>query len=364
MSKRTVALIFGGKSTEHEISVISARAVAAQIDRERFSLRPVYIGHDGRWYGGTPAEAALDLDMSALLRRGTVESARRSLREITGRAAGDRFDFSGFRETTDVAFIALHGSYGEDGTIQGFLDTLGIPYTGCGVTASALAMDKALTKLCAASAGLAVADYLVVSSADFLSDPQKAVSSVCERFAFPVFVKPACLGSSVGIAKVHHVGELLQALEDACRQDKKVLVETAVTGREIEVAVLGNDSPVASLPGEIIPGNEFYDYEDKYITSAARLCIPADLSPRDQETVMSSAIVAFRALGCRGMSRIDFFLENGTGRVILNEINTIPGFTDISMYPRLMAASGIGFVELVEKLLALALEKTGPIDKL
>lgn len=356
MPRRNVALIFGGRSDEHEISIISARAVAARIDQSRYALAPVYIGHDGRWYGDECSDGILALDMSALLRSGTPESAREHLEAIKAKADGEAFDFTTFQKRTDLAFLALHGSYGEDGKIQGCLETLGIPYTGCGVTASALAMDKALTKLCAMAAGVEVAEFMTILSQDYHRDPQKACNDVAARFSWPLFVKPASLGSSVGITKVHNFVELQPALDLACRLDSKVLVETAIEGREIEVAVLGNDDPLASVPGEIVPGSEFYDFEDKYIRNSAKLFIPAELPDGVAEDVRSQALVVFKALGCSGMSRIDFFIENGTGRIILNEINTIPGFTDVSMYPMLMEASGIGFPELVEKLLFFALD--------
>ena len=356
MPRRTVALFFGGKSTEHEISVISARAVAAQIDPREFIVSPVYIDHDGRWHGGSCAEEIIATDLAALLRSGTPASARERLQEITTKFAAERFDFTAFQEGTDVAFLVLHGSYGEDGKIQGCLETFGIPYTGCGVTASALAMDKALTKMCAMSAGIEVADSMTILSTDYFRDPRKACDAVASGFSWPVFVKPANLGSSVGISKVHHAGELQPALDEACRLDSKVLVEAMTSGREIEVAVLGNDAPVASIPGEIVPGSEFYDFEDKYIRNAAQLFIPARISDGEAAAIRDAALIVFRALGCSGLSRIDFFLEDGTGRVVLNEVNTIPGFTDVSMYPMLMAATGVGFPELVRKLILLALD--------
>jgi D-alanine-D-alanine ligase len=358
MSQRTVALIFGGRSTEHEISIISARSIAAQIDKSRFTLSPVYIDREGIWHGGCCAESVLALDIAALLRSSTPESAKERLNDLTSASAGERFDFTEFRERTDVAFLALHGTNGEDGKIQGCLDTFGVPYTGCGVTASALAMDKALTKLCAMDAGVEVADFMTVLSPEYAKNPLKTCEKIAERFSWPVFVKPANLGSSVGITKVHNAGELQPALDEACRLDSKVLVEVTITGREIEVAVLGNSDPIASVPGEIVPGSEFYDFEDKYIRNAARLFIPADLPEGITNAVRNSALTVFRALGCSGMSRVDFFIENGTNRIVLNEINTIPGFTDISMYPMMMAASGIEFPELVEKLLSFALENT------
>lgn len=364
MSKQTVALIFGGKSAEHEISIISARSIAAEIDRNRYELSPLYIDRDGKWHARECSQAVLDTDIAALLRSGTPESAGDRLSELTAAAGSERFDFGAFLEKTDVAFIALHGSNGEDGKIQGCLDTFGVPYTGCGLTASALAMDKALTKLCAEAAGVAVAEFMTVTSHDYAAHPLGIVVEITKRFGWPLFVKPASLGSSVGISKVRNAEELATALESACQLDSKVLVEAAISGREIEVAVLGNGDAVASAPGEIIPGSDFYSYEDKYIKNEAKIVIPADLPEGVAEEVRKAALTVFKALGCEGMSRVDFFVENGTNRVILNEINTIPGFTDISMYPMMMAASGVGFAELVEKLLLLALEKRSITPKI
>ena len=364
MSKQTVALIFGGKSAEHEISIISARSIAAQIDPSRYELSPLYIDRDGKWRGSECSRAVLDTDIAALLRSGTPESAGERLGELTAASSSEQFDFGAFLEKTDVAFIALHGSFGEDGKIQGCLDTFGIPYTGCGLTASALAMDKALTKLCAVDAGVAVAESMTVMSCDYGAHPLGIVVEITKRFGWPLFVKPASLGSSVGISKVRNAEELATALDAACKLDSKVLVEAAISGREIEVAVLGNSDPVASVPGEIIPGSDFYSYEDKYIKNEAKLIIPADLPEGVSDEVRKAALTVFKALGCEGLSRVDFFVENGTNRVILNEINTIPGFTDISMYPMMMAASGVGYAELVEKLLLLALEKRSITHKI
>ncbi|HHE33220.1 MAG TPA: D-alanine--D-alanine ligase [Chlorobaculum parvum] len=357
MSKQTVALFFGGKSVEHIISIISARAVAAQIDRGRYDILPLYIDHEGRWHGGACAKRVLSLDVAVLLRNGGQNEVFGRLDEITSFDEGKRFDLTAFFDSIDVAFLTLHGSNGEDGKIQGCLDTFGIPYAGCGLTASALAMDKALTKLCAVDAGVAVAPSLTVMSADYTADPQAVCDAVAERFDWPVFVKPASLGSSVGISKVHDALELRPALDKACALDAKVLVEETITGHEVEVAVLGNDDPIASVPGEIIAGSDFYDFEDKYVKSDAKLVIPANLSDEVSATIRNAALSVFKALGCEGMARVDFFVEHGTNRVILNEINTLPGFTDISMYPMLMAESGVSFDELVEKLLQLALEK-------
>jgi D-alanine-D-alanine ligase len=360
MPRITVALIFGGRSSEHEISIISAKSIAANISSEHYQVIPVYITHEGHWLCDGIARDILNLDLSAILRSSSLEATAATLLEMVEYAAQKPFDLDFKAAGINVAFLTLHGTYGEDGRIQGFLDTCGIPYTGCGVLASALTMDKALTKLCVADAGLLVAPSITLFSADYHADPETAHSLIERQFTYPFFIKPANLGSSIGISKVHHVGQLPSALESACSLDSKILVEKAITGREIEVAVLGNELPEVSVCGEIEPGSDFYDYQDKYIHNTAKLFIPARIPEEMQEQVRSSALKAYKALGCRGMSRIDFFVDEHTGTIILNEVNTIPGFTDISMYPRLMDASGISFPELAERLLQLALETIRP----
>ncbi|NTW57517.1 MAG: D-alanine--D-alanine ligase [Chlorobiaceae bacterium] len=352
----TVALIFGGKSAEHEISVISARSIAATIDPEKYRTIPIYISHSGTWYLGGIAQDILDIDLAGIMRNTSLENAAATLDRMVETAAQEPFGHDFRAAGIDVAFPVLHGSYGEDGRVQGHLETCGIPYTGCGVLASAITMDKALTKLCVADAGIAVAPSRTILSSDYVADRDSIIGSIESEFAFPFFVKPANLGSSVGITKVHRAGDLPGALDQACFLDTKVLVEKAIAGREVEVAVLGNDDPVASVCGEIEPASDFYDYQDKYIDNKAKLFIPARIPEPLQEKVRSAALRAFRALGCRGMSRIDFFVDEKNDAIVLNEVNTIPGFTDISMYPLLMEASGIGFKELVGRLLSLALE--------
>jgi D-alanine-D-alanine ligase len=357
MPRTTVALIFGGRSAEHEISVISARSIAANIDSEKYTVVPLYISHNGTWFLDGIASEILSSDLAGLMRKTSPEHAAASLDTMIGNSPQKPFDHDFTAAGIDVAFLVLHGSYGEDGRIQGYLDTRGIPYTGCGVLASALTMDKALTKLCVADAGIAVAPSQTVLSQDYQADHVSVIGSLVPAIAYPSFVKPANLGSSVGISKVRNEEQLKQALDTACSLDSKVLVEKAVDGREVEVAVLGNNAPVASVCGEIEPASDFYDYRDKYIDNKARLFIPARIPPALQEEVRASALRAYKALGCRGMSRIDFFVDEVTGTIVLNEVNTIPGFTDISMYPMLMEASGTCFRELVDKLIALALEQ-------
>ena len=360
MTPVTVALIFGGRSAEHEISIISAQSIAANINTDRYRVLSIYITYDGQWLCDGIANDILNLNLSTLLRTTSLETAANTLRNMVAESHQNPFDLDFRAAGIDVAFIALHGTYGEDGRVQGFLDTCAIPYTGCGVHASALTMDKALTKLCVAHAGIAVAPSITLFSTDYLKEPEKAHATIEEQFTCPFFVKPANLGSSIGISKVHHYGELPEALQHACSLDWKVLVEKAVTGKEIEVAILGNTQPQASVCGEIEPGKEFYDYQDKYIFNTAKLFIPARISGKLQEETRAAALRAYKALGCRGMSRVDFFVDDLTETIVLNEVNTIPGFTDISMYPRLMEASGISFPKLAERLIELALETTHP----
>ena len=360
MSLITVALIFGGRSAEHEISIISAKSVAANISTERYRVIPVYITSDGIWLYDGIAQDILNLDLSALLRAASPESVSKTLRNMVQEAPQKPFDLDFKSAGINVAFLALHGSYGEDGRIQGFLDTCSIPYTGCGVLASALTMYKALTKLCAADAGLAVAPSITIFSTDYFADAETLHKEIEKQFEYPFFVKPASLGSSVGISKVHCVEELPQALESACSMDTKVLVEKAITGREIEVAIFGNEMPQVSICGEIEPGGDFYDYQDKYVHNTAKLFIPARITTDFQKEVQTAALKVYKVLGCKGMSRIDFFVDEQRRSIVLNEVNTIPGFTDISMFPRLMEATGISFPELVERLLQLALEKSKP----
>ncbi len=360
MPRITVALIFGGRSAEHEISIISATSISANINHDRYRVMPIYISREGEWFLEGIASNILNLDLSALLRSSSPEAVAANLHEKVTRAAQETFDLDFKRAGIDVAFLALHGTYGEDGRVQGLLDTCAIPYTGCGVLASALTMDKALTKLCAVDAGLAVAPSITLFSTDYFADPEKVHAKIEKEFTSPFFIKPANLGSSVGISKVHHWEELPAALEKACWLDTKVLVEKAISGREIEVAVLGNENPEVSVCGEIEPGGDFYDYQDKYIGNSAKLYIPARISEELQEKVRAAALKAYKALGCRGMSRIDFFVDEKSESIVLNEVNTIPGFTDISMYPKLMEATGIGYAELTERLLQLAMEHHEP----
>jgi D-alanine-D-alanine ligase len=257
----------------------------------------------------------------------------------------------------DVIIPVLHGTYGEDGTVQGLLELAGVPYVGCGVMASAAAMDKAIAKDVLIAHDLPVLPYLVVKRKTWRADPQAVTAAIEERLPYPVFVKPANMGSSVGVSKVHDQGELAAAMDLAARYDRKLVVEQGIEAREIEVSVLGNDDPIASLPGEVVPGNEFYDYRAKYVDDTSDLRIPAPLSDEMTQRVREMALAAYLSLDCAGMARADFLLDKETGELWINELNTIPGFTQISMYPKLWEATGLSYPELIDRLIQLAVER-------
>lgn len=337
MARQRVALLFGGRSGEHEVSVRSATSVAQGL-AVAHEVLPVFIDHGGDWYlqSGAPAAAGGERVLLAPLPsdRGRLRSA------ADGRYLAE----------PDVYFPVLHGTYGEDGTVQGLLELAGVPYVGSGVAASAAGMDKELMKALFAQAGIPQVPYRVLHAGD---DPAPAL-----ELGLPVFVKPANLGSSVGVSKVKTKDELAPALAMAYRYDRKVIVEAGVDTREIEVSVLGNAHPAASVPGEILPDREFYDYESKYSAeSRTELRIPAPLDEALQAELQVLALRVFRALDAAGYARVDFFLERVTNRVLVNEINTIPGFTSISMFPKLWEASGLSYSELLDRLVSLGLER-------
>ncbi len=347
--KLRVAVLFGGKSGEHEVSLVSARSVMAAMDREKYEILPVGITKFGRWLTtGDPVALLSDGGGAALDQDKPVVAGRRDLVPGT---------HEGRVPVVDVVFPVLHGTYGEDGTVQGLLELADLPYVGAGVLGSALGLDKAAMKDVFRAHGLPVADSTVVMRKAWRARPAEIIASVEECFAYPVFVKPANLGSSVGISKAHDRGELEQGLRLAARFDRKMLVETAINAREIECSVLGNDEPIASVLGEVVPCNEFYDYKAKYIDGDSELHIPAVLPSETTELIRDLAVRAFRAIDCAGMARVDFFLCRDTGKVYVNELNTIPGFTDISMYPKLWEASGVSYSELIDRLIELALER-------
>jgi D-alanine-D-alanine ligase len=362
-----VGVIFGGRSGEHEVSLASAASVIAALERGGHRVVPIGITRDGRWVvGGDPlralaAEARIALpgdDATGSVKKALADRAEATVSasdttlvrvEPAGRLPAD------LRHGLDVVVIMLHGPYGEDGTIQGLLELADVPYVGAGVLASAVGMDKATMKAVFRAHGLPVVEHLVAFRREWRRDPAALRRRVAEAIGFPCFVKPSNLGSSVGISKVRRAEDLDAALEEAFHHDRKALVERAVQGREIEVSILGNDEPEASLPGEIRYDGEWYDYATKYAEGQARLVVPAPIGPALTRRVQELGIAAFRAIDCAGMARVDFFLEGD--RLLVNEINTIPGFTTTSAYARMWEASGLDYVRLVNRLVELALER-------
>jgi D-alanine-D-alanine ligase len=356
--RRRVVVLFGGRSAEHEISVISARSVLGALDAERYEPIAIGVTKEGRWVlmPGGPPELPGAGTAAELPSVGAGAGSEVALDQDPGARAIVAPD--GSRTPVDVVFPVMHGPFGEDGSIQGFLEMAGVPYVGAGVLGSAVGMDKAVQKVLFQAAGLAVVDHEVVHEREWEEDPER-VEARAEHLGYPLFSKPATLGSSVGVRKVVDPEGLRGALEEAFRYGRKAVLERAVDGaREIEVAVLGNDDPVASLAGEIVPrGHEFYDYEAKYLDEhGAELLIPAPIASDSHDEIRRLAVAAFRAVDAAGMARVDFFLRP-SGEVLLNEVNTIPGFTQISMYPKLWEASGVSYAELVDRLIELAIER-------
>ena len=343
-----VGVLFGGRSGEHEVSLISAASVIQALDPEKYEAIPIGITKDGRWLAGTAAHKMLP----DILRFGerVMLSADPNVAALVP-VSDSRPDAL----RVDVVFPVLHGTYGEDGTVQGLLDLAGLPFVGSGVLGSAVGMDKDMQKRLFLQAKLPVGDFLAITRTAWEKSRGKVLSAIRKKFRFPVFVKPATLGSSVGMTKAHDAKELAAAMDLAAEFAQKILVERAIRGREIEISVLGNEDPKASIPGEIVPHREFYDYAAKYLEEGTRLLIPAKLNRAQVKRFQEFAVRGFRALECLGMARVDFFLEHRTGRILLNEINTIPGFTSISMYPKLWEASGLSYRNLLDRLIDLAL---------
>jgi len=367
VKKLSVGVVFGGESEEHEVSLAGAASVMAALDRARFEPVPIGITREGRWLvGGDPLRAlAKEAAGKALGEGGPEASVKQELAVRAGDAASStalqRIESSeglppGLRERLDVVWIMLHGPRGEDGTIQGLLELAGLPYVGAAVLASAIGMDKVAMKDMFRAHGLPVVDYLVVKRHEWRRDPAAVERAVAEAIGFPCFVKPANLGSSVGISKVKAPEDLAAALALAASHDRRVLVERAVQGREVEVAVLGNDEPEASVPGQVCYAGEWYDYETKYGAGHTTFKVPAPLGPEVTLLLRELAIRAFKAIDCAGLARVDFFIEGEAG-VLVNEINTLPGFTATSAYPKLWEASGVSYTELISRLIDLALER-------
>ena len=368
MKKLRVGVIYGGRSGEHEVSLASAAAVFQNLDPDRYEAVAIRIEKDGRW--ALPSEPPKVMKAADVIKGavpGVLETTRDAhpmaypggdtLMTLSRPQAGSgQAEVSGI--ALDVVFPVLHGPYGEDGTVQGLLELANVPYVGAGVLASAVGMDKAAMKLVFAAKGLPICDYEVVLKRDWRRDERAIMQTIVARLGFPVFVKPANLGSSVGISKAKHAAELRAAIELAAQFDRKIVIEAAVPkAREIEVAVLGNDDPEASVPGEIIPAGEFYDYEAKYVSDDSRVVIPAQIDAARASEVRALAIAAFKAIDGAGMARVDFLLAGDTQVLYLNELNTIPGFTTISMYAKMWDASGLPYAQLLDRLIALAIER-------
>ncbi len=353
MKKLSVCILFGGRSPEHDVSLRSAESVLNNIDKEKYNVFPVGITKDGDWilYGGSDYS-----DLPSGQWRSHPSNRRAAISPVRGQGL---LSFEGdcvVREWIDVVFPVLHGENGEDGAMQGLLQLAGIPYVGPHVSASAVAMDKTLTKLVADQAGVDQAAWHLVRGGDLNNRMEDVLNILEKKFSYPMFVKPAGTGSSVGVSKAADRQALSKALLAASAYDDKILVEEFIHGREVEVAVMGNASPVASICGEIDSGAEFYDYDAKYVTDTSTAYIPARIDEDVEEQVREAAVKIYSAIGCQGLSRVDFFVTYEENRVVFNEINTLPGFTSISMYPKLFAASGIPYSELIDELLKLALE--------
>jgi D-alanine-D-alanine ligase len=343
-----VGVLFGGRSGEHEVSLVSAASVIRGLDPDKYEAIPIGITKDGHWLMGEGATKTLPDVMKGGRRvMLTADPTEAALVPLDRGAGAQRFD---------VIFPVMHGTFGEDGTIQGLLDLSGIPFVGAGVLGSAIGMDKDVSKRLCQEAGIPVVPWITVHRWRWEKEPAAVKAEIEEKFAYPVFVKPATLGSSVGMTKAHNADELGPALDFACEYGMKILVEKAIIAREIEVSVLGNHDPQASVPGEIVPHREFYDYAAKYLEEGTKLLIPAELKPAQSKRIQGLAVDAFRTLELSGMARIDFFLEKKGNKLYLNEVNTIPGFTSISMYPKLWEASGIAFRDLIDRLITLALQ--------
>lgn len=347
--KLRVGVLFGGRSGEHEVSLASAASIIRGLDPQKFEAVPIGITKEGHWLAGASAQKmlpdVLKTGQRVVMSADPTESA---LMPIDGSARGQKLD---------VVFPVIHGTFGEDGSMQGLLELAGLPFVGAGVLGSAIGMDKDVAKKLMQVAGIPVVPWVAVQRADWECQPKDIRRAIEKKFKYPVFVKPATLGSSVGMTKVHSRAELGPALDLAAEFAMKIMVERAVSAREIEVSVLGNHDPRASIPGEIVPHREFYDYAAKYLEEGTQLLIPAKLKKSEIKKVQTMAVRAFRALELSGMARVDFFIEKRGGKIFLNEVNTIPGFTSISMYPKLWEANGIPFRELVTKLIDLALEQ-------
>ncbi len=356
--KLKIAVLFGGRSGEHEVSLDSARSVLGVLDPGKYEIFQVGITHAGEWMTGPDARMALEKGDTSKLTRCTILPDP-STPGLYALPRSDSTNSARFEKLTDldVIFPVLHGTFGEDGTLQGLLEMAELAYVGAGVTGSSVGMDKGVFKDVMRAIGVPTVEFVIVLRSEIEKDIEEVIRRVQAVSAYPLFIKPANLGSSVGITKCNRRADLGEALLEAAAYDRRVLVERGVNAREIEVSVLGNDDPQASVPGEVQPSREFYSYESKYVDGTSGLLIPAPLPDETAAQIRRMAVSAYQAIDCAGMARVDFFLEKNTGEIFLNELNTIPGFTSISMYPKLWEASGLSYTGLVDRLIELALER-------
>ncbi|MBC2725326.1 D-alanine--D-alanine ligase family protein [Desulfosporosinus sp.] len=351
--KLNVVLLFGGRSGEHEVSLNSARSIYKAIDRNRYKVETIGISKQGQWFWGVLPETLLKDGFpepnESIQVNLVIDPTNPRFMSLNGHTLPDQGKF-------DLIFPVLHGPFGEDGTLQGLLEMANVPYVGSGVLGSSLGMDKDRMKAVFLEKNLPLARYVTLLRSEFLNGPEQCLNEIEETIGYPCFVKPANLGSSVGISKAHDREELMEALKTAAIFDRKIVIEETIIGQEIEVSVLGNDAPIASIPGEVLPAQEFYTYEAKYSNIGSSLLIPAALEDSVIKELQSMAIEAFRAVEANGLSRVDFFVTSKR-EIFVNEINTLPGFTEISMYPKLWEATGIPYPELIDRLISLGLER-------
>lgn len=348
--KLRVGVIFGGRSGEHEVSIVSASSVISVMDKSKYEVVPIGITKAGKWFTGKNI-------IEAFKNENFDELTPITLHTDPGEKGYIELLEGGKHERLDAVFPVLHGPFGEDGTIQGLFEMANIPYVGAGVLASSLAMDKLMTKAVLDEAGIPVVPYIGINRNAYIKEPGLVLERITTEIGFPCFVKPANLGSSVGISKVKNFGELAPALEEALKYDRRILAEKGINAREIEVAVLGNDDATASCCGEIIVGGEFYDYNDKYVDGKSTTVAPADLHKDVSDRIREMAVKSYKLIDCAGFARVDSFLDRGTGEIYINEINTIPGFTSISMYPKMWEKSGLPYKDLIDRLIELAFER-------
>ena len=358
--KIRVGIVFGGRSGEHEVSLASAASVMANLDSEKYETVPIAITKEGSWLLGTKpqqllaAEHGAKQDVEMGPSREVTLTGDPRLRRLIAVEQGEELGNQG---ALDVIFPVLHGTYGEDGALQGLLEMANVPYVGCGVLGSALGMAKEKMKMIFQRVGLPVGDFLVYRRSQWERAPEPIMDAIEQRLGYACFVKPVNLGSSVGVNKAHDRTELLHFINEAAEYDRKIIIEKGIDCREVECAVLGNDEPLVSVAGEVISSNEFYDYRAKYIDNKSQTIIPADIPQATAEEVRRQAALAFVALDLSGLARVDFFLERETNQVYINEVNTMPGFTSISMYPKLWEASGLPYKELLDRVIELAIER-------